>query len=215
VDERLVGLKKKLSDSAEDWSTDQLLNRFDIALRSFAFQFANEFGRQHDHMRLVGQDNFRRYLPVRELRIRVHELDSAFEILARVAAARSVGCRVTLSFVPSLDSSSVAAQLLGWLDRATESWAADIEFVEESDLELAVAIEDGRARRVRYAAPDRVPEVIRQSANLNDCYVADEPVLTEGRIELLWYLEEQSISDNYHRYGNLGIRISEERAAVK
>jgi len=85
----------------------------------------------------------------------------------------------------------------------------------ESDLELAVAIEDGRARRVRYAAPDRVPEVIRQSANLNDCYVADEPVLTEGRIELLWYLEEQSISDNYHRYGNLGIRISEQRAAVK
>ena len=27
-----------------------------------------EFGRQHDHFRLVGQDNFRRYLPVRRLR---------------------------------------------------------------------------------------------------------------------------------------------------
>ena len=214
-DEQLLDLKNRISESSQDWSTDEVQNQFDVAVRSFAFQFANEFGRQHDHMRLVGQDNFRRYLPVRELRIRVHELDSAFEILVRVAAARSVGCRVTLSFAPGLDADSVASKLLGWLDRATESWAADIEFVEESDLELAVAIEDGRARRVRYAAPDRVADVIRQSANLNDCYVADEPVLTEGRIELLWYLEEQSISDNYHRYGNLGIRIDEERAAVE
>ena len=214
VDEQLLALKKRFSDSSEDWSTDEVLNQLDIALRSFAFQFATEFGRQHDHMRLIGQDNFRRYLPVRELRIRVHESDTAFEILARVAAARSVGCRVTVSLLPAMDSGSVAAKLLRWLDHATESWAADIEFVEESDLELAVAIENGRARRVRYAAPDRVPNVIRQSASLHDCYVADEPVLTEGRIELLWYLEEQSISDNYHRYGNLGDRINEERAAV-
>ena len=215
IDEQLIVLKNRLSESSEDWSTDEVVNQFDIALRSFTHQFVNEFGRQHDHMRLVGQDNFRRYLPVRELRIRVHELDSAFEVLARVAAARSVGCRVTLSFASGLDANSIAAKLLHWLDQATESWAADIEFVEESDLELAVAIEDGRARRVRYAAPDRVPEVIRQTANLNDCYVADEPVLTEGRIELLWYLEEQSISDNYHRYGNLGNRTDEQRGQIR
>jgi RHH-type proline utilization regulon transcriptional repressor/proline dehydrogenase/delta 1-pyrroline-5-carboxylate dehydrogenase len=30
--------------------------------------------------------------------------------------------------------------------------------------------------------------------------------MTEGRIELLWYFKEQSICDNYHRYGNLGDR---------
>jgi len=94
VDEQLLALKKRLSDSSEDWATDQVLDQFDTAVRSFAFQFANEFGRQHDHMRLVGQDNFRRYLPVRELRIRVDESDSAFEILTRGIAARSVGCRV-------------------------------------------------------------------------------------------------------------------------
>jgi len=181
IDERLVSLKQKLADTSETWATDQVHNQFELALQSYAVQYKNEFGRQHDHMRLVGQDNFRRYLPIRELRIRVHESDSAFEILARVAAARSVGCRVTLSFLPSLDSGSVASKLLSWLDQATESWAADIEFVEETDLELAVAVEDGR----------------------------------EGRIELLWYLEEQSISDNYHRYGNLGDRINEQRVAVQ
>ena len=213
-DEQLMGLKKLIQGCSDDWASEELCSSFDLAIRSFSSQFKSEFGRQHDHMRLVGQDNFRRYLPVKGLRIRVESADSPFEILVRVAAARSVGCRVTLSFAPTIDSDSVAAQLVGWLDRSTESWAADIEFVTETDFALAVAIEEGRARRLRYANPDRVAGVVRQSANLYDCYVADEPVLSEGRIELLWYLEEQSISDNYHRYGNLGDRTDEERSPV-
>ena len=32
-----------------------------------------------------------------------------------------------------------------------------------------------------------------------------------GRVELLWYAQEQSISLNYHRYGNLGPRFEEQR----
>ena len=35
---------------------------------------------------------------------------------------------------------------------------------------------------------------------------ADTPVLSEGSLELLWYTEEQSLSIDYHRYGNLGAR---------
>ena len=45
-------------------------------------------------------------------------------------------------------------------------------------------------------------------------YIADAPVLVEGRIELLWYLTEQSVSHDYHRYGNLGTRAGEERRPV-
>ena len=43
---------------------------------------AEEFGREHDHFRLLGQHNIRRYLPASPLRIRVHEDDSAFELFA-------------------------------------------------------------------------------------------------------------------------------------
>ena len=46
-------------------------------------------------------------------------------------------------------------------------------------------------------------------------YVSRAPVLVEGRVELLWYIEEQSISHDYHRYGNLGHRQDEERSPVK
>jgi hypothetical protein len=36
----------------------------------------------------------------------------------------------------------------------------------------------------------------------------------EGRLEMLWYLHKQSISADYHRYGNLSIRADEKRAEV-
>jgi RHH-type proline utilization regulon transcriptional repressor/proline dehydrogenase/delta 1-pyrroline-5-carboxylate dehydrogenase len=42
-------------------------------------------------------------------------------------------------------------------------------------------------------------------------HIADEPVLPLGRIELLWYVQEQSISVDYHRYGNLGSRSNQPR----
>jgi RHH-type proline utilization regulon transcriptional repressor/proline dehydrogenase/delta 1-pyrroline-5-carboxylate dehydrogenase len=45
-------------------------------------------------------------------------------------------------------------------------------------------------------------------------YVATEPVSLSGRVELLWYVREQSLSVDYHRYGNLGFRAEEERSPV-
>jgi RHH-type proline utilization regulon transcriptional repressor/proline dehydrogenase/delta 1-pyrroline-5-carboxylate dehydrogenase len=35
-------------------------------------------------------------------------------------------------------------------------------------------------------------------------HLADAPVLPSGRLELLHYLREQSVSVEYHRYGQLG-----------
>ena len=53
--------------------------------------------------------------------------------------------------------------------------------------------------------------VFRASAE-SYVYVADAPVLLYGRVELLWYFQEQSLSHVYHRYGNLGARATEARA---
>jgi RHH-type proline utilization regulon transcriptional repressor/proline dehydrogenase/delta 1-pyrroline-5-carboxylate dehydrogenase len=86
--------------------------------------------------------------------------------------------------------------------------------VAESDEELADLIRRSETDRVRYARPERVPEIIRRAAAEALQYVADEPVSAHGRIELLWYVREQSISHVYHRYGNLGIRADEQRSVV-
>ena len=106
-----------------------------------------EFGCRHDHFRLIGQDNFRRYLPVKELRIRVHPDDTPFEILARVCAAHTAGCRVTVSKPLHLH-----APVLDLLEDLTDSWAGSIEFVEESDDALADVVRLQHTDRLRYAA---------------------------------------------------------------
>ncbi|NGX44721.1 MAG: hypothetical protein K1060chlam3_00896, partial [Candidatus Anoxychlamydiales bacterium] len=42
----------------------------------------------------------------------------------------------------------------------------------------------------------------------------DAPVLANGRFELLHYIKEISITYEYHRYGNLGIKESEMRKPI-
>jgi RHH-type proline utilization regulon transcriptional repressor/proline dehydrogenase/delta 1-pyrroline-5-carboxylate dehydrogenase len=179
------------------------------ALASYDHAWSTEFGRHHDHFHLLGQDNIRRYLPFREIRVRVTQGDSFFDTFARVAAARATGARVIASHLPG--GGSAITRLL---DDLTDAWAGGIEFVEESDAELADSIRYAPAHsleRIRFATRKSVPAVIRQAAATAGQYIADEPVLAVGRIELLWYLREQSISHDYHRYGNLGARGEESR----
>ena len=100
------------------------------------------------------------------------------------------------------------------LDELTDSWAGAIEFVEESDDEIAQALREGHLERLRYANSDRVPFLVRTAAAAIGKYIADESVLSNGRVELLWYFQEQSLTHMYHRYGNLGARTEEVRAEV-
>ncbi|MBI3878684.1 MAG: bifunctional proline dehydrogenase/L-glutamate gamma-semialdehyde dehydrogenase [Verrucomicrobia bacterium] len=176
------------------------------ALASYGRWWREEFGGKHDHLRLLGQDNLRRYLPFRSVHLRVNREDSLFEIIARVAAARATGARVIVSH--SSDTDSAAIKLL---EQLTDSWAAGIEFVEETDAQLAAAIREGHVERIRTAGPGRVSEEMLRAAAEHFVHVASEPVLAEGRVELLWYLREQSVSFDYHRYGNLGSRAGEAR----
>ena len=86
--------------------------------------------------------------------------------------------------------------------------------VREDDTTLAAIIAKRQTDRVRYAAPDRAPHDVLTSVGDTGIYISRTPVLAHGRVELLWYLNEQSISHDYHRYGNLGARADEKRRQV-
>lgn len=201
-DPLLAGLQMRLRD---DRAAGRLpageIDRVLHALASYEQNHRQEFGREHDTFKLRGQDNIRRYLAVPEMRIRVHPADSFFDLFARVGAARTMGCRITVSTAPNVNHEHVP-----YLARITEDWGGAIEFVTESDENLVAVIRAGHTDRVRYAAPDRVPRLLLEAVAQTPCYIARAPVLAQGRIELLWYCREQSISDSYHRYGNLGER---------
>ena len=200
----LAGYIEQVSPTLSEKEKVRLL----AALHSYDQSWLREFGREHDHFLLLGQDNIRRYLPFAGIRVRVDSGDSAFAIIARVAAARVTGARVVVSRRAGLDLAVVR-----WLEKATEAWGTAVEFVVERDGELKARIEQFPAHageRIRFASPASVPSELRLAAACG-VYLADEPVLAEGSVELLWYLREQSISHDYHRYGNLGRRAGESR----
>ncbi len=180
------------------------------AIHDYTAAAASEFHVEHDPQLLLGEDNLRRYLPVAALRVRVHPDDTWLSVQLRIAAARTMGCRVVVSRPPELPAN--LAQAIAELDIATDAWAADIEFVTETDDQLAAALLNGQTDRIRFSAPERVPDFLRTTAARCLAYLADEPVSPIGRLELLWYAQEQCYTRVYHRYGNLGVRADEVRS---
>ena len=87
---------------------------------------------------------------------------------------------------------------------AAKRCGCDVAVVNERDDSADRIV--GRVRQIR---PDRIrtvgecsPELRRVADDLG-IHVADSPVTSNGRIELLHYLREQAISRTMHRYGNL------------
>lgn len=204
------GLTDLLLRVTEDPSLSSAdVQRLLMALENYSRAHEAEFAVEHDHFRLVGQDNVRRYRPVPRVRVRVHAEDSAFDVLARVFAARLVGSVVTVSHEPGAPHPALSV-----LGKLTTSWKEPVRVVEETDAELAEVVRARGTDRVRFASDERVPLVVHVAAAESGVHLARSRVLGEGRIELLWYLVEQSVSHDYHRYGNLGARGDEARRPV-
>lgn len=182
------------------------IERFVRAVESYLFWWQEAFSRVKDFFRLRGQDNLIRYKPVGELAVRVHEKDSLFEVLARVAACRVVGAPFGLSLPGGKAENLKFFMESHWGRRLLDG----APMVEEDDRELADRL--ASLDRIRYAAEDRVPALILEKASETGFYISRERVFMEGRVELLQYLREQSICHNYHRYGNLGDRSLPEKA---
>jgi RHH-type proline utilization regulon transcriptional repressor/proline dehydrogenase/delta 1-pyrroline-5-carboxylate dehydrogenase len=170
------------------------------AFESYLYHAQCDFLPAHDYFHLRGQDNLLRHLPAGKVAVCVHPDDTLFEVVARIGAGRIAGCAVSL-ILPSLFSGPVAEFLTGadsdpLLDGVTVEKPNPAELAEQVD----------RYDRLRYAASERVPTAILEAAAQCGTYIARAPVMMDGRVELLHYFLNQSICDNYHRYGNLGAR---------
>jgi len=181
-----------------EYGTD--INKTLFAIRSYLYQMEQKFERKEDYFHLRGQDNILHYLPIRHLCIRMHGDDSLFETLARIGAARAAGCELVVS-IPKALSNSVTSFLEG---RYGKALLKEGRLLYESDQDLTDKLQE--IERIRYAAPDRVPSEVFKAAAKNGFFISRSPVYMEGRLELLHYFKQQSICNNYHRYGNLGER---------
>ena len=173
------------------------------AVKSYSYHVGQEFSRRLYYFQLRGQDNILRYLPAGTVVVRLHEDDSLFETLARIAAVIISGCNLRISSPKDLDT-----RVTRFLDtREGRRLIGGNPVVYELDKELIKSIHI--IDRIRYAAPERVPQDVQRAAAEIGFYIARTPVMMDGRIELLQYYRQQSICNNYHRYGNLGERAPE------
>lgn len=149
-----------------------------------------------DPSKIVGQDNFFRYIPRKNITFRVDHTDPLLDVLRVCAAALTCGAHLTLS-VSSGDRSRFGKVF------------PVVEENEERFLERLRMGSIGRLRLIK-AANEKILEAAAESIT----YVSDDPVYANGRLELLHYLREVAISIDYHRYGNLGLREGELRKAI-
>ncbi len=173
------------------------------AIKSYIYHVDREFSRRLDYFHLRGQDNILRYLPVGTVVIRLHEEDSLFETLARIAAAIISGCNPRISSPKDLDTR--VTRFLNAEEGRRLIGGNPVVYELDKELIKSIPIID----RIRYAAPGRVPQNVQRAAAETGFYIARTPVMMDGRIELLQYYRQQSICNNYHRYGNLGERAPE------
>jgi RHH-type transcriptional regulator, proline utilization regulon repressor / proline dehydrogenase / delta 1-pyrroline-5-carboxylate dehydrogenase len=154
---------------------------------SYARAWREHFSREHDPMAIRGERNAFRYRPCRRVIVRG---TTTTELCQVILAACVAGTPLTVSLSPD-------AQPWSWLAEC-----AGVELVVEAEagfVERLAYPED--AERVRVWAP--ISTAARAAANGTGLTVIDAPVLASGRLELRWYLREQTVSRVLHRYGSV------------
>ena len=173
------------------------------AVNSYLHQMETYFGVAHDYFQIRGQDNHIRFLPRNGIIIRLHPADSYFETLARISAALIAGCPLQVSTPPQLNNSI----RLFLESRRGRQLLGKTPLTPEEDTQLGARLQAND--RIRYAGHDRVSEEVVRAAAQKGVTISRNPVYMEGRLELPHYLCQQSVCNNYHRYGNLGKRSIE------
>jgi len=163
--------------------------RLRAGARSYAKWWEEEFSREHDPSGVLGEANCFRYRPHGRVLVRGTNLEADDAALVLLA---SRVCGTSLAW--SVDRDNGALRSLARKE--------GIKLVVEPEDEFANRLRRERGRHDSLRAPKASPAVHR-AANEIDLQVIDWPVLANGRIELLHYLKEQSVSETLHRYGNI------------
>lgn len=152
--------------------------------KSYAEWYEKEFKHARNiQPKIRGEQNVFRYLPLSGgMVLRLFGDETLEQVQMVQLAAKTVGTPLTIS---AESSHPLAAKLSGV---KTENLAAFCESIKQYE-------------RVRTISAS-VPDVVFEAAANCDKYIAQSAPVRNGRIELTNYIKEQSISNEYHRYGS-------------
>lgn len=163
---------------------------FDRAVHSYQQSFNNIFSKAEDINHILGELNILRYTPLNNMLLRLYGNESLLDIALAAVASQIVGTPMIISYQP--DESRV--EQLGIIAKATGA------MLHKHEKKALLANLD-EFERVRTCGVKSI-ELLKCASKIGK-YVADQPILVDGRVELLHYIKEQSITYEYHRYGSM------------
>ncbi len=152
----------------------------------------------------VGQDNALYYKPRNHMSFYIQKETNPLDILRIFAAALLTKTPLEVSWDPKDSPIN--------FDETWTSLLHEFSFIQESEEELASRILNKKITRVRVL--QEPGSNLKKAAAAAGCFLDTAPVLANGRFELLHYFREVSLSYDYHRYGNLGLREQEKRNPI-
>ena len=165
---------------------------WEIAVGSYLYNLEHYFGKIDDPSRITGQNNYLCYTSVDKVQFFIQGNEEYIDIFRVIAAAYACGCNIELI------CSEESAQKY------------KLNFLEMKNIELRVVDEDQLIDEIDSSDNCKtriirdVPEEWQKKAAEKFVSLQANPVYSSGRLELLNYLKSTSVSDSFHRYGNLG-----------
>ena len=174
------------------------------AAESDAFNWATEFGVEHDKTGLTVESNIFRYRPLLEpLRVRINEGTNARDVLRLILASYTTKTALDIS-ANELNAENFAGLSLA-LQEATN--AAPEEVTEQNTYRIRTISDKQFAKEIEHTSGARIrslgdtPEELFEAAAKSGSIIMDQDVLADGRRELLPLLLEQAVSETKHRFG--------------
>ncbi len=196
----LVKLMERMDTEVRYAEFREDIKKLQVALQSYLFHLENEFLKERDFCKIRGEDNIFRYLRLKSVALRICKNDSLFDSMARILAAGICKVNLRVSLEPEKED-SVSRFLFRYSQKILKE---DDIIKKESEQDFSRCF--GDVDRIFYSHKENVSEFVYREALKGLKFIVRTPPLMEGRLELLNFFEEQSVSHSFHRYGNLGKR---------
>lgn len=197
-----MNFTEKLLPAIDNTSVDALFaplltetkckNRLNYAFTSYKKAWAEEFSQVRDINNLYGESNNFRYLSLSNCVLRVTLDDDICDVLLIILASVIANTNLTISLLPADEKYDTVKKSISGLPGLIAKQQTEEDFIK--------SIKD--FERIRTCSPNISDSIYAEAAKLG-IHIASEPPVAEGRVELLHYLKEQSVTHEYHRYGSI------------
>jgi len=173
-------------------NSETMLAATTATTHSFAKWWRDEFTTDHDPSQLRSESNTFRYRPLDGVVIfRVAKGVTALDIATAVIASTTTGVSLCISTPTPLEFDSNV--------NVSNVRVPDVNVVVESDQALADRLSGAAISRLR--APGNTSVAIAAAAHAAGIVIDPAPVVRNGRVELIHWVREQSVTECLHRYG--------------